>query len=154
MSRKTWIKTYKLIVLFYRFQSIIDSSHKSFIHNHFVSRLVFLSKRICSKAEREREREKKSFILSVFFTILPVAISLEALTLSLLLLLFEKKKDGIDGDEEEKEKKKNEKKKKRHTVRDLFDYFVTSLSMLYALVALLLLKTPAISLIFHNRISC
>jgi hypothetical protein len=92
MSRKTWIKTYKLIVLFYRFQSIIDSSHKSFIHNHFVSRLVFLSKRICSKAEREREREKKSFILSVFFTILPVAISLEALTLSLLLLLFEKKK--------------------------------------------------------------
>jgi hypothetical protein len=69
-------------------------------------------------------------------------------------LLFEKKKDGIDGDEEEKEKKKNEKKKKRHTVRDLFDYFVTSLSMLYALVALLLLKTPAISLIFHNRISC
>ncbi len=66
MSRKTWIKTYKLIVLFYRFQSIIDSSHKSFIHNHFVSRLVFLSKRICSKAEREREK-KKSFILSVFF---------------------------------------------------------------------------------------
>ncbi len=67
MSRKTWIKTYKLIVLFYRFQSIIDSSHKSFIHNHFVSRLVFLSKRICSKAERERERKKKFYSLGFFY---------------------------------------------------------------------------------------
>ncbi len=58
----------KPIFLFYRFQSIINKSHKSFIHNHFVCRLLFfsivdydpcVSKRRCSKAERERKGGKR-----------------------------------------------------------------------------------------------
>ena len=154
----------KPIFLFYRFQLIINKSHKSFIHNHFVCRLLFfsivdydrcVSKRRCSKAEREGEGEggkrKGVFFLSrVFF--LPYCQSLFyykhwhcRCCCCCCSNNGKKKKDGVnDDDEEEKEKEENEKKKKKkkkHTVRDLFDYFVTSLSMLYALDSLTATKS-------------